>query len=65
MTERNICDGKENVRDGKDILIYNNNYQHKSKHEVEYNTFNRAQSHSWCYIKVIKSVVVFTVTIII
>jgi hypothetical protein len=31
MTERNICDGKENVRDGKDILVYNNNYQYKSK----------------------------------
>ena len=31
MTERNICDDKENVRDGKDILVYNNNYQHKSK----------------------------------
>jgi hypothetical protein len=30
MTERNICDGKENMRDGKDILVYNN-YQHKSK----------------------------------
>jgi hypothetical protein len=22
MTERNICDGKENMRDGKDILVY-------------------------------------------
>jgi len=31
VTERNICDGKENVRDGKAILVYNNNYQHKSK----------------------------------
>ena len=31
MTERNICDGKENVRDGKDISVDNNNYQHKSK----------------------------------
>jgi hypothetical protein len=31
MTERNICNGKENVCDGKDILVYNNNYQHKSK----------------------------------
>jgi hypothetical protein len=31
VPERNICDGKENVRDGKDILVYNNNYQHKSK----------------------------------
>ena len=31
VTERNICDGKENVRDGKDILVYNNYYQHKSK----------------------------------
>jgi len=29
--ERNICDGKENVRDDKDILLYNYNYQHKSK----------------------------------
>ena len=29
--ERTICDGKENVRDGNDILFYNNNYQHKSK----------------------------------
>jgi hypothetical protein len=26
VTEKNICDGKENVRDGKDILVYNNNY---------------------------------------
>jgi len=31
VTERNICDGKENVRDGKNILVYNNNSQHKSK----------------------------------
>ena len=31
VTERNICDGKENDRDGKDILVYNNNYQYKSK----------------------------------
>jgi len=23
-------DGKENVCDGKDILVYNNNYPHKS-----------------------------------
>jgi len=30
VTERNICDSKENVCDGKDILVYNNNYQHKS-----------------------------------
>jgi hypothetical protein len=37
----------------------------KRMHDVENNTFNRAQSHSWCYVKVIKSVVVFTVTIII
>ena len=29
MTERNSCDGKENVCDGKDILVYDNNYQHK------------------------------------
>ena len=34
-------------------------------HEVEYNTFNRAQCHPWCQLKVIKSVVVFTVTIVI
>ena len=28
MTESKICDGKENVCDGKDmILVYNNNYQ--------------------------------------
>ena len=25
-----MCDGKENVRDGKDILVYNNSYPHKS-----------------------------------
>jgi len=31
VTERNICDGKGNVRDGKYILVYNSNYQHKSK----------------------------------
>ena len=30
MTERKICDGKENVCDGKDIFANNNNYQHKS-----------------------------------
>ena len=34
-------------------------------HEVEYNTFNRVQSHSWCEVTVIKGVVVFTVTIVI
>jgi hypothetical protein len=28
--EMNICDGKENVCDGIDILVYNNNYPHKS-----------------------------------
>ena len=28
VMERNICDGKENMCYGKDILIYNNNYQH-------------------------------------
>jgi hypothetical protein len=26
VTERNICDGKENVCDDKDILVYNNIY---------------------------------------
>jgi hypothetical protein len=26
----NMCDSKENVCDGKDIMVYNNNYQHKS-----------------------------------
>jgi hypothetical protein len=31
VTERNMFDGKENVCDGKDILVYNTNYQHKSK----------------------------------
>ena len=31
VTERHICDDKENVRDSKDILVYNNNYQHRSK----------------------------------
>ena len=25
-----FCDGKENVCDGKDILVYNNNYKDKS-----------------------------------
>ena len=44
--ERNICDGKENVRDGKYILVTTTNIN--QKHEVEYNTFNRAQKHSWC-----------------
>ena len=34
-------------------------------HEVEYNTFKRAQCHPWCQLKVTKSVVVFTVTIVI
>jgi hypothetical protein len=46
VTERNICDGKENVRDGKYILVTTTNIN--QKHEVEYNTFNRAQKHSWC-----------------
>jgi len=27
VTDRKICDGKENVCDGKDILVHNNNYQ--------------------------------------
>ena len=26
VSERNICYGKENVCDGKNILVYNNNY---------------------------------------
>jgi len=30
VTENTFCDGKETIRDGKDILIYNDNYQHKS-----------------------------------
>ena len=30
VTEKKMCDGKENVCDGKDILVYNNNYQHNS-----------------------------------
>jgi hypothetical protein len=34
-------------------------------HEVEYNIFSCAQCHFWCQVKVIESVVVFTVTIII
>ena len=51
MTERNICDGKENVRDGKDILVYNiiiriTTTYINQKYEVEYNTFNRAQKNS-------------------
>ena len=44
MTERNICDDKENVCDGKDNLVYNNTTSINQKHEVEYNTFNRAQN---------------------
>jgi len=49
VTERNICDGKENVRDGKDILVYNITITDiNQKHEVEYSTFNRAQKHSGC-----------------
>ena len=30
VMERNICDGKEKVYDDEGILIYDNNYQHKS-----------------------------------
>ena len=46
MTERNICDGKENVRDGKDIWFKITATNINQKHEDEYSTFNRPQKHS-------------------
>ena len=49
VTENNICAGKENVCDGKDFLVIITTTNINQMHEVEYNTFNRAQSHSWCY----------------
>jgi hypothetical protein len=48
MTERKICDGKENVCDVKTFwfIITTNNIN--QMHEAEYNTLNGAQSHSRC-----------------